>query len=468
MGASSSKSTGPKQELNFACGTCGKPALIFESFVSSGPVHELAAHQVSEMCAFLSNAPNSVRCQSCAIKAREALERENRYLAQETARNNELARQASVRSQRGQRSSGVYGVDGESKLRRTRSARSLLGRLRDSFFESEDYVTDHEDDDGPVTRDSSQRRSVRFASQTSIQPETPLNVTLPAQQVSYPGPPSAAQSLPPPAPQPVDQVPFVPTEQVTRDINAGPPVAAPPNLHIQTQGLSADTPLPTAPPISNAPLPRSFSPDPPTVAQLQQAPPNQSYTGASFTNPPPGSERDAPNQSYPGPSFPNPPPGAQRDMAYQAPPSANPVYAQNPMPPQGTINMPESLMDRLQRENSERHAALEQAERYRQEQESRYTETERISRENRKLAKRAEKLRREGKRREDMISGPPPRDVEPILGGGTRPPTKTKSRGEGYTLQGDGAHCRNSGQPGMLVQLMLLGKKVYDEWEKQY
>ena len=66
-----------------------------------------------------------------------------------------------------------------------------------------------------------------------------------------------------------------------------------------------------------------------------------------------------------------------------------------------------------------------------------------------------------------MMNGPPPRDAEPIFGG-SGAPKRTKSRGEGYSLGENGVLTgRNSGQPGTLMQLMLLGKKVYDEWEKQ-
>jgi hypothetical protein len=432
MGVSPSKSHGPKQELSLACGQCGKPALVFESFVSSGPVHELVSHQVSEMCAFLSNAPDGVRCQSCAMKARDALERENRYLAQETARNNELARQASVRSQR----SGVYGVSGgNGTLRRTRSARSLMGRLRDSFFEREDYVTDNEEEEtgGGVRTRGSQRRSVRFASQESIQPDMPLNY-VPAQEMTYQEPP------PQPARQPINQAPYQPEER-TRDINAGPSVGGPPNLHLQTNNLP---PIPMTG-IPEPGFPRNFSPPP--NAQ-QPPPPNPSYSG-------------------PGPTFANPPPGPQRDMAYQSPPTANPMYAPTGMLPQGNLDMPDSPVERLRRENTQRRAELEAAERYRLDQETRYAETSRLERENRQLERQREKAAREGRRREEMMNGPPPRDAEPIFGG-SRPPKRTKSRGEGYGLgERRDLTRRNSGQPGTLVQLLLLGKKVYDEWEKQ-
>jgi hypothetical protein len=154
-------------------------------------------------------------------------------------------------------------------------------------------------------------------------------------------------------------------------------------------------------------------------------------------------------------------------MAYQSPPTANPMYAPTGMLPQGNLDMPDSPVERLRRENTQRRAELEAAERYRLDQETRYAETSRLERENRQLERQREKAAREGRRREEMMNGPPPRDAEPIFGG-SRPPKRTKSRGEGYGLgERRDLTRRNSGQPGTLVQLLLLGKKVYDEWEKQ-
>ena len=107
------------------------------------------------------------------------------------------------------------------------------------------------------------------------------------------------------------------------------------------------------------------------------------------------------------------------------------MYSQTSIPPQGTLDMPETPIDRLMRENTQRRAEAEQAERYRREQEARWAEAAQLERENRRLAKQAEKHNREGRRREEMMGRPPPRDSEPIFGG-NRPPKKTKSRGEGY------------------------------------
>jgi len=315
-----------------------------------------------------------------------------------------------------------------------------------------DNDEDHEVGGGEgVTRNmSNNKRNVRFAaSQESLQPDVPLTYVPPQQQTAYPGPPPANQPPPPQTvPQPVSQAPYQPPEQTTRDINAGPPQGGQPNLHIDTQNIPPPPPAPTTS-MSTAPLPRSWTP--PVAQQQQPAPP--------------------PNQSYyaPGPVFTNPQPGPQQDMAYQSAPSANPMYAQTSIPPpQGTLDMPETPIDRLMRENTQRRAALEQSARYRQEQEARWEEATRLERENRRLAKEAERNAREGRRREEMMSRPPPRDSEPIFGGGARPPKKTKSRGEGYILCViRDLRSRDSGQ-GMLVQLLLLGKKAFDDWEKQY
>src|SRR5271168_3082766 len=68
------------------------------------------------------------------------------------------------------------------------------------------------------------------------------------------------------------------------------------------------------------------------------------------------------SQPSPNPTFPNPPPGPQRDMAYQPPPTANPTYAPIGMLPPGTLDMPESPIELLRRENTQRRAELEAAE----------------------------------------------------------------------------------------------------------
>ena len=114
------------------------------------------------------------------------------------------------------------------------------------------------------------------------------------------------------------------------------------------------------------------------------------------------------SQPSPNPTFPNPPPGPQRDMAYQPLPTTNPMYAPSGMLPPGTLDMAESPFERLMREETQRRAQLQAVVRYRLDQETLYAEWK-----NRQLEIQREKAPREGRRREEMMNGPPPRDAEP-------------------------------------------------------
>src|ERR1700736_2914656 len=124
----------PKQELNMSCSLCGKPAIIFESFISSGALYELVGAKVSEMMAFLASNSENVRCLSCAQKHREEQEREARYWEKQNERTQELIRTASLKSNR----SDATGRTGTGSLRR-KGSRGFLARMRDSWFEDEDY-----------------------------------------------------------------------------------------------------------------------------------------------------------------------------------------------------------------------------------------------------------------------------------------------------------------------------------------
>ena len=136
MGAAPSKSGSPKRELSLSCVECGKPALVFECFVSDGPVHQAVSSKISEVCAFIGARQGPLLCRNCDLKHREQVEKEARELERQNA---ELSRQNSVRSTRSDRSANSQTTG------RLRRRRSVVQRLKDVFFDDEDYITDHEE-----------------------------------------------------------------------------------------------------------------------------------------------------------------------------------------------------------------------------------------------------------------------------------------------------------------------------------
>lgn len=401
----------PNQELSLGCSICGKPALVFESFLTSGPVQELATQQVSEMCAIISSSSEPIRCQSCSHKWREAMEREARHLEQETARNQALSRQASVRSQR----SALKRANGGS-LRRTGSVKSFISRFRDSRFEDEDYITDHENTDGEGDggtrlRRNSSRRSVRFAeprrraSYDSIQSDTP------AMQQSY---------------QPSTQAPSTITPQATYQPSYQPPqsqpIQGPPPQQQQqrTQPPQIQTNLippgsiqepesPISGAVTTGNFPRNFGTPPPGPSLPHGQVRDYSYQGPPATRPPP-TPGPPPQQREVG--YQNPPPG-QPNVPYQGPPSNNVSYANTngPAPPGSYIDMPESPLDARRRELEDSRAQLDEARLQRRQQEARWKEEERLDRETRRIAKQRNKETQESQRLERLRQKrPPPRD----------------------------------------------------------
>ena len=474
MGVSSStpRSAGPpKQELSLSCGLCGKPALVFESFVSSGPIHELCTTQVSEMCAFLAESSDMVRCQTCAMKKREADEREARQLERETAM---LNRQAS------QRSNQVY--SGGGSLGRNGSRRSLLSRLRDSWYDDDD--TEVEDDQGNRLR---RQRSVRFApeprrqaSMDSIQPEPQhllgyqpdpntsqqtgyqQGYQPQAQETGYqpqnqqllvsapPQPPASQQPayqpmFPPPPAEPTlfstqpQQPGYQPQQQVPHDSTMAQPPQNPTNFNFGAQPpdqpRQAPPPLPqlqtqldpsqhiqvphsSVSPPTQGNLPRNFSPSP----QPTPVPHGQSHD-ISYQGPPQQQPQD---RSYQPTTYPT-----QNFSSANYPPTNYPPtnYQPTNYPPPGgqqqsQLSMPESPLDRLRQERDASRAHLEEVERRRQEQERTWAEQDRLSREARKNAKKAQRVEEERQRKENLRNNrPPPRDND----GSTRQPKKTRS-----------------------------------------
>src|SRR5579859_8021065 len=285
-------SSSPKQELNLSCTNCGKPALLFESFVTGGPMHELVAAKIAEMTAFLAHAPDQVKCQACTVKqkeehrrqeqelqnrkereAREAkarAEREERELRERTQRNEELVRQASVKSQRNE-------VSNTGSLRRQGSRRSVFSRIRDSFFPDEDYITEPEDngDAGSALQRNASTRSVRFQEPArnergyqlrdtqdtgrwqpqedfypmEYHPSEPVAYQ-PRQQQQTQSPPPALQSSQPQVPPPPPQT------QV-------PPAPLPPPGPPQQQWQPPTGPPPPAPPPGPPPPPPQLNIPPP-------------------------------------------------------------------------------------------------------------------------------------------------------------------------------------------------------------
>jgi hypothetical protein len=414
MGQTGSKGHATEQ-LSLACVTCNKPALTFESFVSAGPIHELAATQVSEMCAFLA-ACEPIQCQWCLNESRGKEAKEVKALEKETRRNEALIRKESLKGER---------LDNERR-------KSLLKRVS-SFVEG----------DGVRRTSSGNRVSFnpdvtihRQPSMSSIMPEPEHLSVIPNSAQAYyqaaaTAPPVAVAAAAPfsaPAPPPP---PNRSTSAATVPMISGPFARNDPSTMSRSISTSPPIPRPTATP----PVPERSAPPPPPPDDIPHNPSYEPYEGSSqppqqidpdpyqtqFPVVPVNNSyqtRDEP-QSYP-PADPVPQSFAEfdppADYPAQPPPNSYPQPPPNMYPPQGfeapQVERTESTLERLRRENREAEEHLISLKRQ-------ATQQEREHRARRKMEtnlakKRAEAARQQAEmeRRATMReSEPPPRDM---------------------------------------------------------
>lgn len=458
----------PRQELSLACGTCGKPALIFESYVTSGPIHELCTTHVSEMCAYLSSSSESVRCQQCAMKQREATEREARHLQQQTELNHqrELERYASLRSQKSAKSRVYAGSLGRNDSRRS----NLFTRIKDTLY-GEDYLTEPEDTDDEGLRRKGSRRSVRFAEEPrrqasldSIRPEPPYGqlqqyqpptqqqqqqqqreVQVPQLQVQTTFP---SQPVQPVYQQPAANTPVYANPAPAPAQPSQPPYQPPQGQSSQIPQASPQFNSPYAPPQGQPQNPNQFNfgggppqqPSQPPQGQIQplssaqpiQIPhtplsPEPTAIGSfprNFSSPPPGGPTNVPPPQ--GLSYQPPPPQPQQSyggqQSFRSMASNEVTYAPTHIAPETHLTMPESPLDRLRSDYEASRQRLAEVDRQRAEQEIAWAEQDRLRRESEKLARKAEKREREHQRKQELRNRPPPKDS-----GGQRQPRKSRS-----------------------------------------
>ena len=499
MGTMSSKTRSSRhvsQQLNQTCGSCNKPALSVEWFVSSGPVHELVSQKASEMMEFLAKNPEAIRCQSCANKKREAREREIKQLQEETTRNAALVRQSSVRSQRSAPAPapGAPPAMNRTGLNRTLSRRrSFVERFRDArdaFFDGEDYLTEPEASDSeyggllrrtPSGRSQRSRRSVRFEDDA-------------ASEISATGPPSATQYRIPPPSATQYRIPAHPPPPPEQTAPHAPPSA--PNQHqgpVQAAHVVSDMGLqhPPQPPqgasgASGPPAPRR-SPPPPPPAMVDPARVGESRAipqpDPTYHNPPPNS-----GQTYQPPGGPPP----QHLAAGGMPPHGggqgqSPYQMSNPSQTSFAYSEPDADLARAREELEASRAQLAQVrareaelnrqwaaeDRQRRELERMRSVTERS---NAEAERRRQEVQRRAERREQRTSMPPPGPGMPPQNPGMPPQgpgmspqgyVQRRSVSEGYVffppcgLVAALISCRSG-----LGQIMRVGRTWLEAWEQ--
>lgn len=472
MGQAGSTSKGGRvtEKLSLACSICNKPALVFESFVSSGLMHELAAAQVSDMCAFLAEATEPVKCQWCVNKARGEEAKEAKALVKETRRNEALIRKESLkgirmenerqRSLLKKRQSVV--VDEDDGLRRTASGRTV------SFSPD---VTIH-----------------RQPSIASIQPEPDHLSAIP--QSYYQAAPATSTSPPivrtqtpvvapaaAPAPQPPERTASVATvPMISGPFAAAAAAAAPPAAAPLTRSISASPPIPvqsastppppewfaSAPPSAALPadmthdasyqIPSQPIPDeamynpPPAPGQAQSSTVNLPLDGAiqgypEYNGPPPDTTPQGYHPSqYASPSFDAAPQGyPQYAVPADAPPQSYPPYdapTNYAAPAAAAVAMPDHRnhirpdpLEHLRRQEREAEERLANVRARSETQKREWAEQDRIAEETKKMQRSISKKREEAKRQEQEMqrratlrqNAPPPRDTS-----NPAPPKKAK------------------------------------------
>ena len=444
-GSTSSHGGHAIEQLSLACSVCNKPALVFESFVSTGPIHEVAATQVAEMCAFLADKRDAVKCQWCLNKERGEEVKEAKALEKETKRNEALIRKESLKGMR---------------LENERQRSLLKKKQRESMLISED---------GEGVRRSSSGRTVSFnpavtvhrnPSMTSIQPEPEqLSVVHPSQyQAAGAVVPAAAAAAASPSPAPAaapsphpsnatptpSRVPTIsgpfagslPPQSTSAPGTLSRSVSMSPPIPMQTGGASPLAVLSTSsPPTALLPPNMALDPSYQIPSQPPPAPETMARTGsyspqalhlAAHLNPN-GAPQEYPQQNGPSAGgsaaayYNTTPEDTTPQQSYpQYVPPANYTAA----PAAAPLSMPESPLETLRRENEEAGRRLAELRRHASQQQRELAEQRKIERQ---LAKRREEARQheeEIERRNTLRrNGPPPRDTS-----NPAPPKKEKER----------------------------------------
>lgn len=334
------------------------------------------------------------------MKQRDVVERETRLLDARAARNDDLARKASIRSQRSQATRA-------SSLRRSGSRRSLKQRFRESlnsWFDEEDYITDQEGETGTRLRRNPSQRSVTFAepprqSFDSIQSEPEHLFQPPPQQSMAPAPVAGDQQIVQTPPQEPSGPPPQPTYS--------PPA--------QPQNVPPPAPQYISPPTASTLVPSASVG--PSVAHPQPYDPSYQGPPVFANNPPPvpfiGQGPDGQRSTYQ--PLPSGPPGTN--------PQPQPSQLQVGYPPQGYSQMQTSPLEEARRRAAQSQANLDAVNERAANLERQWLEEDQLNRQidkNERLArKRAEDLQR---RESDRSGRAPPREQE------TQRPKKSKNK----------------------------------------
>ena len=405
------------QQLSVACIVCNKPALVFESFVASGPIHEIATTQVAEMCAFIADAADAVKCQWCLNKERGEEVKEARALEKETKRNEALIRKESLKGMR---------------LENERQRSLLKKKQRESVLVGEDGEGVRRSGSGRTVSFNPDVTILRNPSMTSIQPE-PAQLSR-VDPSLYQAAASAAAASPSPAPvadrslqlySPTPTPSRVPT--ISGPFAASPPAQNTPAPANVSRSVSMSPPIPvqTARTPPTAQLPPNMIQDPSYQIPVQQPAPPETIAGPGSYAPqtqyfPAQSNLNGAPQAYPQPTGPSD--GGSAAAYYNAPledttpqqsyPQYVPPADQAATPAPATASMPESQLESLRRRNTEAAQRVADLRRQISQQSRDSAEQRKIERQ---LAKREEEARRheqEIERRETLRRNvPPPRDT---------------------------------------------------------
>ena len=425
---STSSNGGQTTELSVACSVCNKSALVFESFVASGPIHEIATTQVAEMCAFLAETTDGVKCQWCLNKERGEEVKEARALEKETKRNEALIRKESLKGMRlenerqrsllkkRERVSAVVGEDGEG-VRRSASGRTVSFHP-DVMVHPNPSMTSIQPEPAQLSRgDPSHYQVAPAAAAAGVSP-SPAPVDDRAVQLYSPTPtPSRVPTISGPfaASPPAQNTPA--PANVSRSVSMSPPIPVqtartPPTAQLPPNMIQDPSYQIPAPPPETFAGPGSYSP------QTQYPPAQSNPTGAPQNNPQPAGPSNGGSAAayYNAPLEDTTP---QQSNSQYFPPAAQP-----PTPAPTTVSMPESPLERLRRQNEEAAQRVADLRRQRSQQERDWAEQRKIQRQ---LAKREEEARQheqEIERRETLRRNvPPPRDTS-----NPSPPKKEKER----------------------------------------